>query len=100
MKSTLNSLMKETAVNEMSEKSTLSLILAVLLKYGMAPLACIYLAYVNLHKDEAIERQSSKLTVLVEAQTAATVKNTEVQGYLIKVVEANTRKLEEIERKK
>lgn len=100
MKVALNNLMKETAISEMGDKSALSLILAVLLKYGMAPLACIYLAWANLHKDEAIERQSTKLTILVEAQTAATVKNTEVQGQLIKVVEANTRKLEEIERKK
>lgn len=97
MKAALNNLMKETAVNEVSEKSTLSLILAVMLKYGMAPLACIYLAYINYGQGNFI---NNKLTIMIEAQTAATVKNTEVQGQLIKVVEANTSKLEEIERKK
>lgn len=100
MKATLNNLMKETAVNEMSEKSTLSLILAVLLKYGMAPLACIYLAWANMQKDDNILKLNDKFSTLIEAQTAATVKNTEVQGQLIKVVETNTKKLEEIERKK
>lgn len=97
MKATLNNLMKETAVNEMSEKSTLSLILAVMLKYGMAPLACIYLAYVNYGQGNYI---NNKLTNLIEVQTTATVKNNEVQGQLIKAIEANTRKLEEIEKRK
>ena len=97
MTKTLQNLMKETAINESSEKGTLSLILAVLLKYGMAPLACIYLAYVNYGQGNYI---NNKLTNLIEVQTSATVKNTEVQGQLVKVIEANTRKLEEIERKK
>lgn len=100
MKLALNNLMKETAVNDVSEKGTLALLLAVLMKYGIAPLVILYFGWANYQKDERSERQSAKFTVLVEAQTAATVKNTEVQGQLIKVVEANTKKLEEIEKKK
>lgn len=92
--------MKETALNDVSEKSTISLILAILLKYGMAPLACIFLGWVVVQKDQTLERYNNKLTIMIESQTAATVKNTEVQGQLIRVMEANTRKLEEIERKK
>lgn len=92
--------MKETAVNESAEKGTLSLILAVLLKYGMAPLACIYLGWVVVQKDTTIDKYNTKLTTIIEYQTSATVKNTEVQGQLIKAIEANTRKLDEIERKK
>ena len=97
MKATLNNLMKETAVNEVSEKGTVTLLLAVLMKYGIAPLVILYFAYVNLHQNKYI---NEKLTAMIEAQTAATVKNTEVQQQLVKVVETNTNKLEEIERKK
>lgn len=100
MKAQLNNLMKETAVNDVSERGTLPLLLAVMMKYGIAPLVCLYFAWANFQKDERSERQYEKLAVLVEIQTTATVKNTEVQGQLIKVVEANTRKLEEIEKKK
>lgn len=89
--------MKENYINETSDRSTFSLILAVMLKYGMAPLACIYLAYVNYGQGNYI---NNKLTGLIEIQTAATVRNTEVQGQLIKAVEANTRKLDDIEKKK
>lgn len=87
-------------INESSERGTLPLILAVLLKYGMAPIACIYLGYVLMLKDQAIDKYNTKLSTIIEMQTAALVKNTEVQYHLIKVVEANTEKLEEIERKK
>lgn len=100
MKAQLNNLMKETAVNDVSERGTLPLLLAVMMKYGIAPLVCLYFAWANFHKDEVSQKQNDRLVILVEAQTAATVKNTEVQGQLIKVVETNTRKLEEIEKKK
>ncbi len=91
MKQTLNNLMKETAVNDVSEKGTLPLLLAVMMKYGIAPLVCLYFGWANYQKDERSERQSEKFTVLVEAQTAATVKNTEVLIQLSKAVETNTR---------
>lgn len=91
MKATLNNLMKETAINDVSDKSTLSLMLAVLLKYGMAPLVCFYLAWVNHSQSEKNDKNSDRLVILVEAQTAATVKNTEVMGQLVKVVESNTK---------
>lgn len=100
MKVALNNLMKETAVNEVCEKGTIPLLLAVMMKYGIAPLVCLYFAWANFHKDEVSQKQNDRFVVLVEAQTAATVKNTEVQGQLIKVVETNTRKLEEIEKRK
>lgn len=100
MKAQLNNLMKETAVNDVSERGTIPLLLAVMMKYGIAPLVCLYFAWANYQKDERSERQYEKLAALVEIQTTATVKNTEVQGQLIKVVEANTRKLEEIEKRK
>lgn len=100
MKAALNNLMKETAVNEVSDKGTVALLLAVLMKYGIAPLVCLYFAWANFHKDENLDRLNNKFATLIEAQTAATVKNTEVQGQLIKVVETNTKKLEEIERRK
>lgn len=100
MKAQLNNLMKETAVNDVSDKGTLALLLAVLMKYGIAPLVCFYFAWANYQKDEVSQRQNDRLVILVEAQTAATVKNTEVLGQLGKVVETNTKKLDEIERKK
>ena len=100
VKSTLNNLMKETAVNEVTEKGTLPLLLAVMMKYGIAPLVCLYLAWMLLHKDEINQKNTDKLVVLIEMQTAATVKNTEVQQQLVKVVERSNQKIEELERKK
>lgn len=97
MKDALNKLMKETAVNDVSDKGTIALLLAVLMKYGIAPLVILYFAYVNFQQNDYINQ---KLTTMIEAQTAATVKNTEVQGQLVRVVENNTNKLEEIEKKK
>lgn len=91
MKSALNNLMKETAVNDVSDKGTLPLLLAVMMKYGIAPLVCLYFGWANYQKDERSERQSEKFTALVEAQTSATVKNTEVLLQLSKAVEINTR---------
>lgn len=91
MKTTLNNLMKETLVNDISDKSTTSLMLAVLLKYGMAPLVCFYLAWVNNSQSEKNDKNTDRLVVLVESQTAATVKNTEVLMQLSKAVETNTR---------
>lgn len=100
MKAALNKLMKETAVNDVSERGIIPLLLVVMMKYGIAPLVCLYFAWVNISKDESIEKLNTKFACLIEAQTAATVRNTEVQGQLIRVVETNTRKLEEIEKKK
>lgn len=100
MKATLNNLMKETALNDVSERGTLPLLLAVLMKYGIAPLVCFYLAWANYHKDENSQRNTDKMIILVEAQTAATVKNTEVLGQLKMVVEKNNEKFDKFERNK
>lgn len=100
VKTTLNNLMKETSLNEVSEKGTLTLLLAVLMKYGIAPLVIFYFAWANIHKDDQNQKNTEKLVLLIEKQTEATVKNTEVSSQLVRVVEKNTQKLEDIERKK
>lgn len=95
MKSTLGNLIEEKSIG--NSHSTLSLILTVLLKYGMAPLACIYLGYIVLQKDIAIQKNSDTLVKIVQEQTVATTRNNEIQTQLIKVIEGNTSKLSEIQ---
>lgn len=95
--------MKEALLSAVNEKSIsdtkgpTSLILAVLLKYGIGPIACIYLGWVLTEKDKIINKNSDTLVKIVQEQTAATTRNTEVQSQLIKVMEANTSKLNQIE---
>lgn len=99
MNETLNKLVSENSVAEVCEnRSTPSLLLAVLLKYGIAPIACIYLGWVLLQKDETIQKNSDRLVELVERSTAASVKQTQVQERLIIVIETNTSKLSDLEK--
>lgn len=81
------------------DQSALTLVLTVLLKYGIAPLACIYLGYVLVKKDAVIQQNTDTLVSIVREQTVATTKQTAVMENLGKNIEANTRKLEDIDRK-
>lgn len=81
------------------DQSAITLILTVLLKYGIAPLACIYLGYVLLKKDVVIQQNTDTIVSIVREQTVATTKQTVVMENLGKNIEANTKKLEEIERR-
>lgn len=96
---------KEYLSNLVTEKSikmdqnALTLILSVLLKYGIAPIACIYLGYVLLMKDGVIQKNTDTLVAIIQEQTVATTKQTLVMENLTKNIEANTKKLEDLDRK-
>lgn len=97
MKNTLTSIALETAAKD---HNAITLITTILLKYGIAPIACIYLGYILMLKDATIEKNNDRLVELVEKQTAATVQNTQVLLSLQEVIKTNTAKLTEIEWKK
>ena len=96
-KETLTSLVSDKSIK--MDQSAITLILTVLLKYGIAPLACIYLGYVLLKKDVVIQQNTDTIVSIVREQTVATTKQTVVMENLGKNIEANTKKLEEIERR-
>lgn len=81
------------------DQSALTLILSVLLKYGIAPIACIYLGYVLLMKDVVIQKNTETLVTIIREQTVATTKQSVVMENLGRNIEANTKKLEDIDRK-
>lgn len=81
------------------EQSTLTLLLSVLLKYGIAPIACIYLGYVLMLKDVVIQKNTDVVISLVREQAQVTSKQTAIMENLSKNIEANTRKLEDLDRK-
>lgn len=99
MKEKLADLVMDKTANE-SSKSTTGLLLAVLLKYGIAPLVCVYLAWALIAKDEQVQKNSDTIVNIVREQTAATVQHTEVQRGLITVISANTSKLDELEKQR
>lgn len=94
MKNALTSIALETTARE---HNAITLVATILLKYGIAPIACIYLGYILMLKDATIEKNNDRLVNLVEKQTAATVQNTQVLTSLQEVIKANTSKLNEIE---
>lgn len=94
MKEHLDHMLNERLAN----KTSIELLLSVILKYGMAPIACIYLGYVVMEKDKTIENSHRSLVDLIEKQTVATTKNTEVLNGLIKVVESNNRRFDRSEK--
>lgn len=76
----------------------LSLCVSIFIKYGMLGLICVYFGYNIREKDSELKLQSQAIVRLVETQTAAMTRNTEVMAGLSKVIETNTSKLEEIRR--
>lgn len=98
--------MKEQLIDLVSEKAisgshtTTSLFLAVLLKYGIAPIALIYLGYILIGKDKVIEKHHETLVTIVKEQTATTADNTIALQGLNKVIEANTEKLSDLEKER
>ncbi len=97
VKASLENMIAERSIKD--SHSTLSLLLTVLLKYGIAPIACIYLGYVLLQKDAIIEKHTETFISLVRDQTTATIRQTAMMENLGKNIEANTKKLEDIDRK-
>lgn len=94
-KESLVKMVNETSVRDAN--STMTLLLTVLLKYGIAPIACIYLGYVLMLKDAVIQKNTETMFGLVKEQTTATTKQVVVMETLSKNIEANTRKLEDME---
>lgn len=98
--------MKEQLADLVSEKSvngthtTMSLLLAVLLKYGIAPIALIYLGWIVVGKDEVIQKNHETVVSIVREQTTATANNTTAIHGLNRVIEINTNKLDEIEKER
>lgn len=81
------------------DQSALTLLLSVLLKYGIAPIACIYLGYVLMRKDAVIQQNTDTLVTIVREQTAATTKQTLVMEGLSKNIEIYNNKLADIDRR-
>lgn len=96
MKDSLNSLVNERSITD--GKSTSTLILAILLKYGIAPLACIYFAWLLVEKDKVIEKNSDTLVTIVREQTTATTQNTVALQGLNTVIQTYNSKLDAIEK--
>lgn len=95
VKDSLNNLVNERSIAE--SRSTLSLILAVLLKYGIAPLACIYFAWLISQKDEVIQKNNDTLVTIVREQTTATTQNTVALQGLNTVIQTYNNKLDKVE---
>lgn len=85
-------------------------LLALTLKYGIAPLACIFLGYVCLEQNKVIASQSKEMIAssetyarrsidVVEKNTIAITMSTEVQKSILKSVEASNSRLEALERR-
>lgn len=79
---------------------------AILLKHGLAGVAIIGLTYYVWHKDSVIKSKDDKAIVtqdlvigLVREQTTAITRQTVVMDNLGKIIEANTKKIEELDRK-
>lgn len=98
MKESLEKIVSENAIK--SDQSALTLLLTILLKYGIAPIACIYLGYVLMVKDELIQKNTDTTVGLVRELTVATTKQTAVMENLSKIIEGNTKKLEDMDRSK
>lgn len=96
VKDSLNNLVNEKSVSD--SRSTLSLILAVLLKYGMAPLACIYFAWLLVEKDKVIQKNNDTVVTIVREQTTATIQNTTALQGLNTVIQSYNNKLDDIEK--
>jgi hypothetical protein len=97
MKESLSSLVSDKSIRLDHNASTL--ILSVLLKYGIAPIACIYLGYILMQKDITIEKHSEIMLNIVREQTLATTKQTSIMENLDRNIQANTKKLDEVERR-
>lgn len=97
MKQGLENLISDNSVK--GSHSTWSLLLTVLLKYGIAPIACIYLGYILMIKDALIQKNNETTVILVRELTLATTKQTSVMENLTKIIEANTKRIEEVDRK-
>lgn len=92
-KETLTSLIADKSIK--MDQSALTLILTVLLKYGIAPIAAIYLGYVLMLKDRVIEKKDEIVVTMAREQTAATVKQTIVLENLVRVTETLGRNVQE-----
>lgn len=77
------------------DQSALTLVLTVLLKYGIAPIAAMYLAYVLMLKDKVIEKKDELVVKMATEQTAATVKQTLVLENLVRVTETLGKNVQE-----
>lgn len=92
-KETLASLVADKSIKV--DQSAFTLLLSVLLKYGIAPIACIYLGYALMLKDKVIEKKDDVVVGMAREQTAATVKQTAVLENLVKVTETLGRNVQE-----
>lgn len=63
----------------------------------MAPLACIYFAWLITKKDEVIQKSNDTLVVIVREQTTATIQNTAAVQGLSHLIESYNEKLENAE---
>lgn len=72
------------------------LLLALFVKYGFIALVCVYSFYNIREKDSELKEQNGLLLQMMQSQTVATTKNTEVLSGLGKIVEANTLRLQEL----
>lgn len=84
MKGQLGKLVSDNSIGNSNSAPTL--LLAVLLKYGIAPIACIYLGYIVLQKDVVIQKNNEQMVTIVREQTVAMTKQTQVQEGLITVI--------------
>lgn len=98
MKDQLADLVSEKSLN--GSHTTASLLMAVLLKYGIAPIALIYLGWILVGKDELIQKNHETVVSIVREQTSATANNTAAIQGLNRVIEANTTKLSDIEKER
>lgn len=90
----------------LASRSLATQLFAILLKHGLAGVAIIGLTYYVWQKDAVIKGKDDKSVVtqdlvigLVREQTTAITKQTVVMESLGKIIESNTRKIEELDRK-
>lgn len=92
-KETLTSLVSDKSIK--MDQSAVTLILTVLLKYGIAPIAAIYLGYVILVQHKVIEKKDEIVVSMARDQTSAIVKQTLVLENLVRVTESLGRNVQE-----
>lgn len=97
MKESLSRLADDRSI--LASHSAVTLILTVLLKYGIAPIACIYLGYILMLKDAVIQKNSDTMFELVREQTSVSTKQSAIMESLTKSIDANTKKLEDLDRR-
>lgn len=73
-----------------STGNPIMILLGIFMKFGMTPVACIYMAWIIHQKDLQIDSYNSQLVQVVSSMQKAITESTEQNRALGKLIEANT----------